>query len=212
MKRVLRPLFLVFVLAALLCVSAFAMDMSKDPDHPADGERVKYTMQAGATVQVKGDDNEKFSVTATGGTAGAEYVLFVLKKTGDTFAAPTQSNIIYINQTTADASGKIMFENVFPSELAMNEEYEAHVVGADKAFDTSKATFSYSYVTYMLGDVNQNDGIDSNDALTVLQSIAGSTELTDIQRAAADADLNGGISANDALFILQAVAGSRTLE
>ena len=57
------------------------------------------------------------------------------------------------------------------------------------------------------GDLNQNNKIESADALVVLQEVVGKANLSEEQKAIADVSGNGLIGAEDALLILQFVVG-----
>lgn len=205
MKRLLRPLLLAMAATMLLCMSAFA---KTEGVHPEEGERVRFTKaNSGDPLKIESVEgsNEYFKVTATGGTAGSEYLLLVLKQTGGAFAAPTQDNIIFVEQATADESGKVTFAKVYPTAIAMETPYEAHVTGDKLAYATSKAAFSYTYVTYTLGDVDDNGTINSTDALTALQIVGNLMDYTDIQYSAADVTKDGTVNASDVLDILKYV-------
>ena len=120
---------------------------------------------------------------------------------------PTQSNIVYIDQETS-ANGKVEF-TVYPKSLSSGSTYYVYLANASGRREL--LTFKY-YQSYMLGDVDENGKLSSNDALFALQAAAGKRTLSENARLAADADKNGKLSSNDALFILQAAAGKRTLQ
>lgn len=204
MKRILRPAVFGMVLAALLSVSAFAMNETKDGQHPLDGEIVSYSSTG--EVKVRGNDNEKFSVTASGVTSGEQYLLLVLKEDNGAFSAPTESNIIYIDQAAADGTS-ITFDNVFPTLMNMNTQYEVHVVGTGKDYNSSKSTFSYDYVTYIRGDADGDRDIYANDAMLILQYSVSIIDDTKLNTAAADVDGDGHVYANDAMLVLQRSVG-----
>lgn len=58
----------------------------------------------------------------------------------------------------------------------------------------------------ILGDVNEDEKIDANDALDILKNAAKMKELTEEQEVAADVTKDGMVDANDALLILKFVA------
>ena len=62
----------------------------------------------------------------------------------------------------------------------------------------------------MYGDVNGDGKINSEDALTVLQSVVGLTELDERAARAANVNSDDKIDTQDALGILQFVVGIRT--
>ena len=59
----------------------------------------------------------------------------------------------------------------------------------------------------MLGDVDSDGEITANDALTILRSSVGMTDLTPEQTKLADVDNDGEITANDALAVLRYSVG-----
>lgn len=56
--------------------------------------------------------------------------------------------------------------------------------------------------TYTLGEVDENAGIDGNDALTILDYLSEKISLAENKKLAADVDASVGIDGNDALTIL----------
>ncbi len=59
----------------------------------------------------------------------------------------------------------------------------------------------------LLGDVNEDGSIRSNDAILTLRIAAGLMEPTEYQKQAADMNGDGEIKANDAIRILREAAG-----
>ena len=59
---------------------------------------------------------------------------------------------------------------------------------------------------YQLGDINEKDGVNAEDALMALQSAAQIVELNEYQHTVADVNKDGAVSAEDALQILQVAA------
>lgn len=73
---------------------------------------------------------------------------------------------------------------------------------------TGKLTFN-AISKSINGDVDGDGQITSNDALNILQCVAGIADLTDEQKKVADADGDGEITSADALYILQTIVGLR---
>lgn len=73
------------------------------------------------------------------------------------------------------------------------------------------STVVETYTVIIFGDVTGDALVDSNDAATVMQKVAGGIVLTDIQVFAADLDLNKLADANDVATIMQKVTGSITI-
>lgn len=186
------------LLAAALCVSALAADS------PPDGQYTYFTVTAGTCVTVTGKSNTTFTAKVTGAGENAECILLVTTDTD----LPTADNLIYINQAQADASGKVTFENVIPKDMSAGGTYYVYATSATQTrADQTPAQFGYYYSEILLGDVNQNKEIASDDALLVLQSLAGQKTLNSTQEKAADVNKNGAVASDDALRILQYLAG-----
>lgn len=218
MKRLLRSLLLAAVLTAALCVGALAAEPTVAGIYGVtDGNGVTLTPQEANESAITAEAQEsygayyanavRFGVVKDNLTSGAQYLLLVVKG----IEAPSEKNIVYIDQRAADSDGKVSF-NAYPSSLT-KDDYRVYVVGENSAYSQGTPTASFSYYQpYKLGDADGNNSISVNDALFVLQAVAHSRTLEGTAKLAADADKNGNISVNDALFILQAVAHTRTLE
>ena len=218
MKRLLRSLLLAAVLTAALCVGALAAEPTAAGIYAVTGGNgVTLTPQTAGQSVITAETQEsygayyanavRFGVEKDNLTGGAQYLLLVVKGT----EAPSEKNIVYIDQQAADSNGKVSF-NAYPSSLT-KDNYRVYVVGDGSPFNTASPTASFRYYQpYKLGDADGNNSISVNDALFVLQAVAHSRTLEGTAKLAADADKNGNISVNDALFIVQAVAHTRTLE
>ena len=144
---------------------------------------------------------DTFELNCTGLTG--EYSL-VLLLAGDS-AVPTEGNIQNIDQTSVEA-GKVTF-TLKPKALTEGT-YNVYISTTDKALE-KVASFQYGEKPpYTLGDVDGLNGIDSTDALMVLQHIVGIRTLTGTQLLAADVDGVDGVTSTDALMILQYIVGS----
>lgn len=122
---------------------------------------------------------------------------------------PTQDNLVYIDQQTG-AEQTATF-TVYPSSLVSDQEYFIYISSSATGGErTQIASFKY-YQPYILGDVDRDNVISTNDALVVLRVVAHLDTLEGTASMAADADKDGIISTNDALYILQAVAHVREL-
>ena len=218
MKRLLRIFLLAAALLAVLCVSTMAAD---EPDvaglygFTGDVTVTPYTAESELpiTESNKGDaysafyeDAVRFDVTYRNDAieAGEQYLLLVCSGEG----APSESNIVYINQAASDV-GKVEFtgtDRAYPSSLGRGE-YRIYVVGENSAYDLDNPTATFkSHLPYKLGDVNEDGKVATSDALIILRAAAQLEELTDMQRLAAD--VNGdGVDATDALAIMQFVVG-----
>ena len=144
---------------------------------------------------------DTFELNCTGLTG--EYSL-VLLLAGDS-AVPTEGNIQYIDQTSVEA-GKVTF--ILKPKALTEGTYNVYISTTDKALD-KVASFQYgTKPPFELGKVNDDDYIDSRDALLVLQYAAkvDGCELNATQLLAADVNKDGVVDSRDALLILQYAA------
>ena len=209
MKRLLRSLLLAAVLTAALCVGALAAEPTVAGIYGVtDGEGVTLTPQeaneSAITAERQGDYSDyyanavRFGVEKNGLTVGAQYLLLVVKGT----EAPSEKNIVYINQQAAGSNGKVSF-NAYPSSLT-KDNYRVYVVGQGSSYSLENPTASFSYYQpYTLGDVNDDGTIDSADALDALLFFVESKTPTDTERLAADVNKDGTVDSSDALQMLR---------
>ena len=198
MKRRMLALLLAVLTLTMLTAAAFAEDTEVLGVYNVTGPlTVTNGMKDGGFYA--GADT--FELNCTGLTG--EYSL-VLLLAGDS-AVPTEGNIQYIDQTSVEA-GKVTF--ILKPKALTEGTYNVYISTTDKAL---KKVASFQYGTkppYTLGDVDGLNGIDSTDALMVLQHIVGIRTLTGTQLLAADVDGVDGVTSTDALMILQYIVGS----
>ena len=198
MKRRLLALLLAVLTLTMLTAAAFAEDTEVLGVYNVTGP---LTVTNGTKDDGFYAGADTFELNCTGLTG--EYSL-VLLLAGDS-AVPTEGNIQYIDQTSVEA-GKVTF-TLKPKALTEGT-YNVYISTTDKALD-KVASFQYgTKPPYTLGDVDGLNGIDSTDALMVLQHIVGIRTLTGTQLLAADVDGVDGVTSTDALMILQYIVGS----
>lgn len=198
MKRRLLALLLAVLTLTMLTAAAFAEDTEVLGVYNVTGP---LTVTNGTKDGGFYAGADTFKLNCTGLTG--EYSL-VLLLAGDS-AVPTEGNIQYIDQTSVEA-GKVTF-TLKPKALTEGT-YNVYISTTDKALD-KVASFQYgTKPPYTLGDVDGLNGIDSTDALMVLQHIVGIRTLTGTQLLAADVDGVDGVTSTDALMILQYIVGS----
>lgn len=187
MKHKVRKLALVLALALLLSTLALAAD------------KATVTPANGAVLGFVDSSQNNLRLTKTGLTPGGMYLVLVLKGT-DT--VPTESNILYINQATADEKGTVTFDNVYPSSLVDSTVY----LSGTRLDGLTKMGFIDLQV--MLGDVNGDNIIDVGDAIVLLRYIAGlESEIGAEALAAADVNGDNIIDVGDAMELLRNIAG-----
>ena len=198
MKRRLLALLLAVLTLTMLTAAAFAEDTEVLGVYNVTGP---LTVTNGTKDGGFYAGADTFELNCTGLTG--EYSL-VLLLAGDS-AVPTEGNIQYIDQTSVEA-GKVTF-TLKPKALTEGP-YNVYISTTDKALE-KVASFQYGEKPpYTLGDVDGLNGIDSTDALMVLQHIVGIRTLTGTQLLAADVDGVDGVTSTDALMILQYIVGS----
>ncbi len=198
MKRRLLALLLAVLTLTMLTAAAFAEDTEVLGVYNVTGP---LTVTNGTKDGGFYAGADTFELNCTGLTG--EYSL-VLLLAGDS-AVPTEGNIQYIDQTSVEA-GKVTF-TLKPKALTEGT-YNVYISTTDKALE-KVASFQYGEKPpYTLGDVDGLNGIDSTDALMVLQHIVGIRTLTGTQLLAADVDGVDGVTSTDALMILQYIVGS----
>lgn len=198
MKRRMLALLLAVLTLTMLTAAAFAEDTEVLGVYNVTGP---LTVKNGTKDGGFYAGADTFELNCTGLTG--EYSL-VLLLAGDS-AVPTEGNIQYIDQTSVKA-GKVTF-TLKPKALTEGT-YNVYISTTDKALD-KVASFKYgTKPPYTLGDVDGLNGIDSTDALMVLQHIVGIRTLTGTQLLAADVDGVDGVTSTDALMILQYIVGS----
>lgn len=198
MKRRMLALLLAVLTLTMLTAAAFAEDTEVLGVYNVTGP---LTVKNGTKDGGFYAGADTFELNCTGLTG--EYSL-VLLLAGDS-AVPTEGNIQYIDQTSVEG-GKVTF-TLKPKALTEGT-YNVYISTTDKALE-KVASFQYGEKPpYTLGDVDGLNGIDSTDALMVLQHIVGIRTLTGTQLLAADVDGVDGVTSTDALMILQYIVGS----
>lgn len=199
MKRRMLALLLAVLTLTMLTAAAFAEDTEVLGVYNVTGP---LTVKNGTKDGGFYAGADTFELNCTGLTG--EYSL-VLLLAGDN-KVPTSSNIQYIDQLTVENDGTAKF-TLRPKALTEGT-YNVYISTTDKALD-KVASFQYgTKPPYTLGDVDGLNGIDSTDALMVLQHIVGIRTLTGTQLLAADVDGVDGVTSTDALMILQYIVGS----
>ena len=191
MKHKVRRLALVLALALLLSTLALAADANAEIV-PVEDPSITLRFNA---------NNLSMTLTKTGLTPGGMYLVLVLKGT-DT--VPTESNILYINQTTADETGTVTFGNVYPSSIKDSTVYLSGT-GLDGLTKMGEIDLKV-----MLGDSDGNGTINIGDVTALLRFLSGRGD-SEINQAAADVDGNGEVNVGDATRLLRHLAGLEPL-
>lgn len=208
MKRLLRSLLLAAVLTAALCVGALAAEPTVAGIYGVtDGNGVTLTPQTAGQSVITAETQEsygayyanavRFGVVKNNLTGGAQYLLLVVKGT----EAPSEKNIVYIDQQAADSNGKVSF-NAYPSSLT-KDNYRVYVVGQGSSYSLENPTASFSYYQpYTLGDVNGDGEIDVRDVAAILNYVVKNVTLTGSDYEAANVVRDEMVDIRDAAKLL----------
>lgn len=197
MKKWITCFFTVCLLAVALSVTAFAAGT--------------VTGVSSGTATLTREGTEKVNVTYSSAESGKEYLVLATNEQV-TPGSLTDKNIVYIDQRTARESS-VNF-TVYPKELKTGTYYVYMSSNASSGSGslttlTQVGTYTAEGPAYTLGDVNDKDGVDTTDAVWVLQSVARSRTLDATQTLAANVDGNKVVDTTDAVWILQYVAQMR---
>lgn len=194
MKHGIRKLALVLVLALLLSTAALAADKA-----------TVTPVNNNVTLEFKDESQNNLRLTTQQTSNGMYLVLVLAGEEGDdgTPLVPTESNILYINQTTADSSGSVTFDNVYPSTI---KDSTVYLSGTGLTGLTKMGSID---LLVMLGDVDGSGTVSAFDATKVLQYCAHIAGV-DINTDAAKVNVGDQISAYNATLILQYVAHTIT--
>lgn len=234
MKRLLRTLLLTLVFAACMGVSVFAADeKGLYGGNPADtipaGGTVSFqylpetgTTESTAQKQKDGatdyyQGSVRLGVTYTNiDKVGADqqYLILVTNEAIESAADITDSKIEYIDQV-ASTAGQVDF-TVYQKSLKNGGTYHIYLASSDVTTGaltsrTEIATYGY-YAAYVLGDVDGNESVDTNDATWILQYYVNPDGNLSFNADAGDVDDNKSIDTNDATWVLQRYVGSRDEE
>ena len=111
------------------------------------------------------------------------------------------------NFTTDDFTSTFIEKS---SDVTVNysDTYWGKVATGTKLTAKSRLKTIADYTISLMGDVDCDAKVTSNDALLVLQYVVGQKKLSDIQKISADDNYNSVIDSTDALGILQTVVGA----
>lgn len=212
MKKWLKWILLAGVLAALLCVTAFAADA------PTKSGIYDLTPNSGYTLEVTDITAETVTIDESECLFYPDAVKLTLKSTADmsgyklvmaqsTDAMPTADNLVYIDQSES-TEGKVNFL-IYPKQLASGTYYI--YLSTSGSAREKIATFKY-YQSFVRGDADGSGAIGPNDAVCILQHLVNIKPLTGARLLAADADKSGEIGPNDAVRILQHLVNIKLIE
>lgn len=211
MRKLGKIFLLAGVLCAILCVGTLAAESTSGIYDVAPtttyASTVTITPEEGTEMQVavNGETKtvyvgaEKLSLKYTGAVENNQYLVLALNNDSPT---PTEDNIVYIDQ-----NGTAEF-TIYPSKL-QNGTYHIYMSGTNMAYE-EVASFHY-FQAYKIGDADDNQDVDVNDAVAILKYIVGNISLTSNGIAAADANEDGSVDVNDVVTIMKYIVGNGAL-
>lgn len=171
----------------------------------------------GATYAV--DEAGKYTVSVAAevlsGKTGQMTVLVTPKGALEKEGGLQDSDILYIDQLAA-ADGIFQGMGV-KGDLVENAAYDVFVGGENVTNEAGEASFYRTSFTVkkvggthvvILGKVDDDNSITSDDALIALKAAVGNETLTGDKWIAANCDLDNSITSDDALLILKAAVGN----
>ena len=196
MKRGIRALALTLALLLTLGAAALAVETGAVSVTTKNGVTVTPTAEA-CSVTFK-EDSSALSLTYQNSDLANDMVLLLVLKNTAENTAPAEKDILYIDQTTADADGKVSFDTVYPASYQNGKICLISSEGKTK----DVATIA---VSYQLGDVNEDGKINTLDAMRILQYVVKRVKLSDSQLLAANVNGDSTVNTLDAMRILQFV-------
>lgn len=208
MKRRLLALLLAVLTLTMLTAAVFAEDATAKGAYNLRSLEKRYTLTAAdGTNDGSGFYANASTFTLECAELTGKYSLALLLQQDDN-AYPTETNLYYIDQKTIEA-GKATF-SIIPKAMTDGATYNVYVsTNGENGSLTKVASFQYGpKPPFELGKVDNDDVIDSRDALLVLQHAAKMEgyELTGSALLAADVNQDGTADSRDALLILQYAA------
>lgn len=144
-------------------------------------------------ITMLNSENLSNSYSATDLLAGQEY-LFIAVKNENAENLLSSDNLLYIDQQTADESGKVQFSYKLPDSV---------MSGIELLFGRGIS----SGQKYNLGDINKDGKVNLNDAKILLKGAVGIITLTDEQKKVSDINNDTKINLNDAKLLLRIAVG-----
>lgn len=211
MRKWLKMLLLAGMFTVLLCGSALAAGESGICDVTEGLLRPQDANKNTVTTTVTSPEGKVYYPGAVrlplevNTQSNEEYLVFVLE--GSESLAPTTENIVYIDQQTGNG-GKITFD-LYPSRLVNGKTYYIFLTKSSTSSTAPVGNFGY-YAAFKLGDVNEDNTINIDDAMSIINHIVGRAPLSGNQLLAANADGKGSVNVDDAMAVINYIVGRIT--
>lgn len=183
----------------VLSVSAFAATVAIDSATTSGSDTLSDTIADAPSVNA----STLITVDATISIPNADVTLVVVDAS-KTLADVVDSDIMYIDQETADSSGKASI--TFRMPIGSAETTYAVYVGGTEVESIAVKYFKFgssSAETYLSGDVTVDNEVNSTDAIAILRYSIGLENPERYIIENGDVDGNGTVNSTDAIYILR---------
>ena len=165
------------------------------------------SVSAAAVNHQPNADKATYTVTYDGLTPGAMYGMLVLSGTDDNFTV-NEDNILYIDQATADADGKITFTEFALKGAAPSEDSfipSSVYIGGGNLTSAEWVGILEKLLAFIFGDITGDGKVNKQDLLRLAKYFAGwDVEITD---GASDVTGDGKVNKQDLLRLAKYFAG-----
>lgn len=158
-----------------------------------------------ATVTAVG---QEFSLTNTAVTIGSAAAPELVVTEGTTGYIDEARKYVYGVKAGDEATAYFEATNGGTIEMVANDSGVKNGTGALLQLKGTDGAVLDTYTLIIFGDVNGDASVDATDSSIILQNVAGTSELTELQQFAGDVTADSVCDATDASIIMQKVAGS----
>ena len=164
MRNLKRVFSLLVVLSMAVCMTCFAA-----AGDPGTIKNIEVVDTAKTSVAYENGD-VNFALTYSGAQAGGMYLVLVLSDED----VPTASNILYVNQETAEGTS-VSFDNVYPTKI---QDSFIYLAGTGMEYTKlGKINANVEESTGTKGDVNEDGVVDIVDLQRLFAHLNGSNLL-----------------------------------
>ncbi len=158
-----------------------------------------------ATVTAVG---QEFTLTNTAVTIGSAAAPELVVTEGTTGYIDEARKYVYGVKSGDEATAYFEATNGGTIEMVANDSGVKNGTGALLQLKGTDGAVLDTYTLIIFGDVNGDASVDATDSSIILQNVAGTSELTELQQFAGDVTADSVCDATDASIIMQKVAGS----
>lgn len=196
MRNLKRVFSLLVVLSMAVCMTCFAA-----AGDPGTIKNIEVVDTAKTSVAYENGD-VNFALTYSGAQAGGMYLVLVLSDED----VPTASNILYVNQETAEGTS-VSFDNVYPTKI---QDSFIYLAGTGMEYTKlGKINANVEESTGTKGDVNEDGVVDIVDLQRLFAHLNGSNLLVNLL--AGDVNGDGAVDIVDLQRLFAHLNGSNLL-